>query len=208
MASTQHHLLLRLSILLGLLAIAANARPGRFHPCKTLIFFTTTTTTTTSSSTPLHQNPNFPIQENQGRFLTFFFTEVRELDPKPRLPSHLPHLPLYDTTIVDRASDADADIEKRPLPLGFYSSVGASFRDRSKDVLSAVWALLLGVGCGTLTAVTIYIFWSAIVPNRFEFRDSDDEFDDDDNDDDDVKPKMGYVAIPAEAPLKPAKEVA
>ncbi|KAL6959758.1 hypothetical protein U1Q18_039913 [Sarracenia purpurea var. burkii] len=203
MATSSHLFLLGLSTLLGLLAIAANARPGRhFHPCKTLVFFST-------SSYPLDQNPNFSPQNPSSVFsarrsVTFFFTEVRQVDPKPTF------LPSYPNIFVDRAT---VDEHKRPLPFGFYSTVGASFRDRTKDILSVVGSLLFGVGCGALTAATLYLIWSLFVPNRFDFRDSDDEFGYDDNDEDDAATpkKMGYVTIPtADAPVtaSPVKEVA
>lgn len=70
------------------------------------------------------------------------------------------------------------------------------------DIMSVVGALLFGVGCGALTASTMYLIWSLFSPNRFEFADSDDEYDEEDFDD--VSPKkMGYVAVPAAS----AKEV-
>ncbi|XAR73641.1 hypothetical protein NMG60_11007679 [Bertholletia excelsa] len=204
MATSSHGLVLRLSILLGLLAIAANARPGRhFHPCRTLIFFSS------SSSYPRDdQNPNFLIQNPSSVFsarrsITFFITEVREVDRKPAFLSSRPML------FVDRANVEEE--EKRPFPFGLYSSVGASFRDRTKDILSVVGSLLFGVGCGALTAATLYLMWSLFAPDRFDYRDSDEEFDDDESDDDVSPKKMGYAAIPAkEAPpaAPPAKEVA
>ncbi|XP_057468620.1 uncharacterized protein LOC130757813 [Actinidia eriantha] len=206
MAISTHRLLLLLSIVLGLLAIAATARPGRyFHPCKTLILFTSS-----SSAYPLDQNPNFPL-ENPNLHLpnptvTIFFTEFREFRPKPAF------IPTHPTIFVDRAA---VDEENRPLPFGLYSSVGASFRDRTKDILSVVGSLLFGVGCGAITAATLYLMWSLFSGNRFDIRHSEDEYDEEDSDDgeyDDVSPKkMGYVAIPvAAAPVAavPAKEVA
>ncbi|KAL2321721.1 hypothetical protein Fmac_026100 [Flemingia macrophylla] len=35
----------------------------------------------------------------------------------------------------------------------------SSFRDRTKDILSVAFTLLFGVGCGTLTATTMYLVW-------------------------------------------------
>lgn len=80
--------------------------------------------------------------------------------------------------------------------------------------MRVVGALLFGVGCGALTAATMYLIWSLFWPNSFDFDDSDDDFDAED-DGFDVK-KMGYVAIPSKvvdddlkkhvAPA-PAKEV-
>lgn len=73
--------------------------------------------------------------------------------------------------------------------------------------MSIVGALLFGVGCGALTAATMYMFWSFFSPNRFNDDDSDEEFQDVYGD---VSPKkkMGYVAIPAAAFVSPpAKQV-
>ena len=178
MATSGHRLLLlllRFSLLLALRAIATDARPGRhFHPYQTLIFF--------SSSFPVDQNPSFSLRNpsslSERRSITFFFTGARDLDPEPVI-------------FLDRAN---ADEGKRPLP--FDSFVGSSFRDRTKDILTVVASLLFGVGCGALTAATLYLIWSLFAPNRFEIRDYDDESDDD------LK-KVAYVAIPAaDAPAK------
>ncbi|GFS39444.1 hypothetical protein Acr_00g0063040 [Actinidia rufa] len=173
MATSGHRILFRFSLLLGLLAIAAYARPG---PCQTLIFF--------SSSFPVDQNPSFSLRNpsslSERRSITFFFTGSRDLEPEPVI-------------FLDRAK---ADEEKRPQPFGFDSFVGSSFRDRTKDILTVVASLLFGVGCGALTAATFYLIWSLFAPNRFEIRDYDDESDDD------LK-KATYVAIPAaDAPAK------
>lgn len=84
------------------------------------------------------------------------------------------------------------------MPLGIYSSVStSSIRDRTKDIMSVVGALLFGVGCGALTAATMFLIWSLFSPHRFEFDDSDDEDGYDHGDDDDASPKeIGYTAIP------------
>ena len=77
------------------------------------------------------------------------------------------------------------------------------------DIMSIVGALLFGVGCGALTAATMYLIWSLFAPRRFDLAaDSDEESDDEEND---VRAnKKGYVAIPAAAkPVPPtADEVA
>ncbi|KAG6438446.1 hypothetical protein SASPL_103389 [Salvia splendens] len=93
------------------------------------------------------------------------------------------------------------------FPLNFYSTVSSSIRDRTKDILSVVGALLFGVGCGALTGALMYFLWALFFPSRFDFDDlSDDE------EEEDVaaaKKKLGYVAIPAiaENHAPPAKEV-
>lgn len=183
-------------LLLSLLAISATARPGRpFHPCQTLILFSTSTI---SSSFPLLQNPDNSSPQNpnpnnnfrRSQSITLFITEIRPVDFYPSIPT------------IDQNRDDSS----------LYTS---SFRDRTRDILSVVGSLLFGVGCGALTAATMYLMWSLFAANRFDLRDdSDDESDGDEDgfEGDDVSPKkIGYVAIPAAAdsdsPLVVAKEV-
>ncbi|KAM7519910.1 hypothetical protein LguiB_018872 [Lonicera macranthoides] len=186
MASATHTLLLLLplSMLLLLLSITADARPGRhFHPCKTILFISSSSSYYNHHHLDHNHNPNLPLPNPSSsngphQFLTFFFftDNIQQFNPQPSLPRR----------IID-------PIEKPQTPLDLYSS--------SMDIMSVVGALLFGVGCGALTASTMYLIWSLFSPNRFEFADSDDEYDEEE-DVDDVSPKnMGYVAVPA------AKEV-
>lgn len=94
---------------------------------------------------------------------------------------------------------------ERRAPFGFLSYDFSSLRDRTKDILSVVVALLFGVGCGALTAATMYMVWS-LFSNRYDYHDS---YDDDyvAEDEIDSPKKMGYVKIPAiESAPAPAKE--
>ncbi|MBA0688234.1 hypothetical protein Goari_006036 [Gossypium aridum] len=70
------------------------------------------------------------------------------------------------------------------------SYVFSSLRDRSRDILSVVVALLFGVGCGSLTAAAIYLVW-IIFTARCEYHE------DDESDEEFSPKKMGYVNIPA-----------
>lgn len=72
------------------------------------------------------------------------------------------------------------------MPMELYSSLINSIRDRSKDIMRVVGALLFGIGCGALTAVIMYLIWSLFWRNHFD----DDEFDVV------TATKLGYVAIP------------
>ncbi|XP_047328670.1 uncharacterized protein LOC124932106 [Impatiens glandulifera] len=196
MAFTRTSLFVSFSILLGFLSIASQARPGRpFHPCNTLIIFSTTTTT---SSFPLDQNPNFESQNpflqssySNDQSITFLFTEVRRV-----LPNRLT-IPSEPSNFIDRE---EIQQEKLPFPFDLYSSssVGASFLDRTNDILSVVGSLLFGVGCGALTSLILYMIWSLFAPNHFEFLDSEDESDEEFESD---PKKMGYVSIPAKGDL-------
>ncbi len=162
--------LLSAALILGFLSAPAAARP-----CKTLFV----------SSYSISFHPNLPDQNNPNSAGTTgiltIFTEIRQFYPRPRLE--------YVADAVD-----ESPIERPPrfgLGLGFDSD---SFRDRTKDVLSVVVALLFGVGCGALTAATMYLAWS-FFSNRHRYSDFD--FDDFEDDDIDMSPKkVGYVKIP------------
>ncbi|CAI9753284.1 unnamed protein product [Fraxinus pennsylvanica] len=99
-------------------------------------------------------------------------------------------------------------------PVKLHSSVSSSIRDRTKDIMSVVGALLFGVGCGVLTAAAMYFVWSPFSPHRFDF-DDDSSFSSDDDDDITSSKKMGYLAIPTKPkvvdddlkkPASPVKE--
>ncbi|XP_047310626.1 uncharacterized protein LOC124914173 [Impatiens glandulifera] len=196
MASTSPFLLPCLSILVGFLAMAAQARPGRtFHPCNTLIVISTTTT-----SFPIEKNPNFDTQNpflqssssSGGRFVTLLFTEVRRVIP-PRPTTTLQSDP---TRLINHAQMEEEEEDKLSFPFGLYSSsVGASIRDRTNDILSVVESLLFGVGCGALTASIMYLIWTLFIPDHVEFVDYEDETETGDHDIDASPKKMGYVPI-------------
>ncbi|XP_028798074.1 uncharacterized protein LOC114753557 [Neltuma alba] len=144
------------------------------------------------------------------------FTHIRSFIPvyvvsntndKPSFSAEI----FFDRGLPARPVEKELEIEPRasnlPVPFGFSSYDFSSLRDRTKDILSVVVALLFGVGCGALTAATMYLVWS-LFANRYEFGSYDDYVDEDDNDDGVESPKkMGYVKIPAaESVPAPAKE--
>ncbi|XP_042508260.1 uncharacterized protein LOC122084239 [Macadamia integrifolia] len=193
-------------VFLGFIAIGTNARPGlHFHPCKTLFI----SYTISSIKSPQSRNPN---DRNPSRFFTIF-SEIREFHPRIILPSvEL----ITDDGRPDlrrpirhfRGDDVvKPDIARPSYPFGF--SHFGSLRERTKDILSVVVALLFGVGCGALTSATMYLAWS-LITNRFEFNDSEREGEDGDDsdgfDDYDVK-KMGYVKIPDDTVAVQVKQV-
>lgn len=89
------------------------------------------------------------------------------------------------------------------IPVEFYSSVKSSIRDRTKDIMGVMGAMLFGAGCGALTAAMMYLIWSLFWPTTLDFEDSSDDH---------ASPKkMGYVALPTKVVdddlKKPAKDV-
>lgn len=181
-------LLLRFSILVGLLSIAACARP-----CKTLFI----SYSFSSFNKPLltHQNQNnLPDDSSSNEFLTF--TEIRVFNPK-----------IYEFSADGRGNlvrDDEAEIDGA-LPFASSSSF-YGISQRTKDILSVVVALLFGAGCGALTAVAMFFAWSLFSSRYYDHGFDGDENDDDD--DDDLSPKkMGYVKVPADAPAAPKQVV-
>ncbi|KAL3525119.1 hypothetical protein ACH5RR_013491 [Cinchona calisaya] len=206
---------------LSLITLTATARP-----CKTLFFYTTTTsyypTTTTTTSFPQNPNPNLEILPNSPKFLTFFFTTVNNRDDthpyvsyfslrRTRTHTRTP-FPLYFEELAEEEKKQRSSKESSMMPVGIYSSVTkSSIKDRTKDIMSVVGALLFGVGCGALTAATMFLVWSLFSPHRFDFDDSDEDSDEDgfDNGDDVFSPKkIGYVAIPDDVDVVKKKDSA
>ncbi|CAL0317732.1 unnamed protein product [Lupinus luteus] len=100
---------------------------------------------------------------------------------------------------VDHAQEGNAiriDHHRR-APYGFYAYDFSSFCTRTNDIFSVVVALLFGVGCGALTATTMYFAWS-IFSNRYEdYSSSYDHFLDDSDEKIESPKKIGYEKIPA-----------
>ncbi|XP_044460768.1 uncharacterized protein LOC123192323 [Mangifera indica] len=157
-----------LIIFLGILSVSTTARPSKALYISSYTF----------SFNP--QNPNL----NSAGFVTVF-TEVRQFNDVRKRPLVFPDRPIFSTVDVEPQVHGP----QRPVvPLGYDFS---SLRERTKDILSVVLALLFGVGCGALTALTMYLVWTL-----FSSRNSFDELND--ADEDDLSPKkMGYEKIPA-----------
>ncbi|KAK6164126.1 hypothetical protein DH2020_000990 [Rehmannia glutinosa] len=202
---------LPLLLLLSLLAVTASARP-----CKTLFYFSATTTTTTyypyNSISRNPNNPNSLLRNQNPRYLTLIFTSTTTTPFSDRRPA----LNSDSNPAFDDNSQSSSMMTSPDFPLKFYSSVSSSIRERTKDIMSVVGALLFGVGCGALTAAIMYFVWALFSPSRFDFGDVSSSSDDDDDDDDvtAVKKKLGYVSIPTKVvdddlkkPAPPAKEV-
>ncbi|XP_072957591.1 uncharacterized protein [Typha angustifolia] len=177
MASTTT-LLLFVSSLLLLLSSSATARPGsHFHPCNTLLI----SYSFSSSSSAADSDADFPTFVAVYRVITPFRSYRPDL-PR-RIQIHRPEIP-------------------HPAAPEFGFS---SLQDRAKDILVVVVGLLFGVGCGALTAATMYLAWS-LVTNRYEISGSEGYYDDEQEGGDESPKKAGYVKIPAAADPVPAKE--
>lgn len=175
--------------LLSISVLSVTARP-----CKTFFI--------SSYSFSVRQPSSIHSSSSSSGFVTVF-TEIRQINPAN-----------LDAVLIEEEEIDDARLHRRPLrlPLLPFTSSSASYdlsslRDRTKDILSVVVALLFGVGCGALTAATMYLAWS-LFSNRSDYHSSS-PFGDDSDEDDFSPKKIGYVKIPAAdsvpAPV-PAKE--
>ncbi|XP_004500427.1 uncharacterized protein [Cicer arietinum] len=184
-------LLLRLPIAAVIVLIALSASSVTARPCRTFII-----------SSYSFRNPS------SNTFATI--TEIRSISPL-----YINDKP-YEI-FIDRPIQHNLQLETQSQgashprgPLGFSTDAYdfSSLRDRTKDILSVALALLFGVGCGALTAATMYLVWSVFTA-RHELRAAAyGEFSDDEIE---SPKKMGYVKIPAAevaaaAPAPPAKD--
>ncbi|KAJ9172898.1 hypothetical protein P3X46_016091 [Hevea brasiliensis] len=184
MASRNRKLLLLFSILVAFLSFSASARP-----CKTLFI-----SSYSFSIKPIYPNSHHPSSSG-------FFTIVTEITQQ-RSSSEI----LLDRRVFPTVDDDGDDQDSQPkaiqkpqeapvLPFGLSSYDMSSLRDRTKDILSVVVALLFGVGCGALTAATMYLVWS-LFSTRYDYRYEEFDGEDGDEEDDLSAKKMGYGKIP------------
>ncbi|KAH7534038.1 hypothetical protein FEM48_Zijuj04G0195200 [Ziziphus jujuba var. spinosa] len=108
--------------------------------------------------------------------------------------------PLNDAVLIEEEELDESRFQRRPLRLPLLpmtSSLTTSYdlsslRDRTKDILSVVVALLFGVGSGALVAATMFLasslFWN-------DYRSSSPYGDDSDEEEDLSPKKIGYVKI-------------
>ncbi|KAL1215182.1 hypothetical protein V5N11_016950 [Cardamine amara subsp. amara] len=184
-SSSSSYLLLTITIIVTFLSISTTARP-----CKTFLI-----SSYSLSITP--ENPNLESDFTSTRFVTVF--TIRRLNPYHTIP-----------IFVNRHGSLPSTVEKpqisSQLSLPFISeNINNSFKDRTRDILSVVVALLFGVGCGALTAATMYLVW-ALVVNRHSSDFEDDDYENEESDAASLK-KLGYVKIPDPVPA-PVKEAA
>ncbi|KAG2672476.1 hypothetical protein I3760_13G043200 [Carya illinoinensis] len=133
MASLTQRLFLLQMVILSLSIISTNARP-----CKTLFV--------SSYSFSFKQNPS-----SSG--VVTVVTEIGRFSPRPTLDRAFPS-EIFVFPVNDEVQDRPIERDDMPFGLGYdYSSL----QDRTKDILSVVVALLFGVGCGALTAATMYL---------------------------------------------------
>lgn len=197
MASTSQRQLL--SLLLLWISIASTTA----RPCKTLLV----SSYSFSLRQPQQQQPQF--QSSSG-FVTIFaeVTQFRRVNGEALIIHHDHHRhhqpqPQFVVEAEQQQALPGQTLRRLPLlPMPSSSYDLTSLRDRTKDILSVVVALLFGVGCGALTAATMYLAWSLFSSHH---HDHDDEAEGEGEKEDGLSPKkMGYVKIPT-ADSKPTQ---
>ncbi|EOA34542.1 hypothetical protein CARUB_v10022088mg [Capsella rubella] len=183
-SSSSSYLLLAISVAIFLSVTTISAA----RPCKTFLI-----SSYSLSITP--ENPNLESDFTSTRFVTVF--TIRRLNPHHVVPFFVNRR--HETPQQIQRSDDEA---RSQFSLPLVSDNINSFRDRTRDILSVVVALLFGVGCGALTAATMYLVW-ALVVNRQSYDFEEDDYENEESDAASLK-KMGYVKIPAPAPVKEA----
>ncbi|CAL9086979.1 unnamed protein product [Musa textilis] len=180
MASSSSVAALFLGVILALLCASSYARPGGpFHPCDTLSITYTFSSSSAATAAVPHRAYRFV---SIYRIITPFSSSANAFDDRRPWLIGRPGLPRREVA--------------EPAALGFSSP-----HERAKDILVVVVGLLFGVGCGALTAASMYLVWS-LVANRNEVYGSDGE----EGDYAVESPKKaGYVKIPSAEPA-PAKE--
>ncbi|KAE9606069.1 hypothetical protein Lal_00024537 [Lupinus albus] len=88
-------------------------------------------------------------------------------------------IPIYIATFKPSFSGKIFVDHHRRASYGFSAYDFSSLRDRTNDIISVVVALLFGVGCGALTATTMYLAWSIFANLYEDYSSSYDHFLDD-----------------------------
>ncbi|XP_015879500.2 uncharacterized protein LOC107415656 [Ziziphus jujuba] len=177
MASSTSQRSLLVIVLLSISVLSVMARP-----CKTFFVSSYSFSLREPSSLQFHSS------SSSSGFVTVF-TEIR---------------PLNDAVLIEEEELDESRFQRRPLRLPLLPVTSSSttsydlssLRDRTKDILSVVVALLFGVGSGALVAATMYLA-SSLFWNRFDYRSSSPYGDDTDEEEDLSPKKIGYVKVPA-----------
>ncbi|KAJ3682310.1 hypothetical protein LUZ60_014883 [Juncus effusus] len=106
--------------------------------------------------------------------------------------------PLRSSNLDRQSHSHPVQIQRSQRPSSAH--LASSLQDRARDILAVAAGLLFGVGCGALTAATLY-FLFAVATNRYALLGShyDDDEDEIDEYDEIPSPKKGvYVTIPVE----------
>nr|KYP76046.1 hypothetical protein KK1_020267 [Cajanus cajan] len=160
---------LAIAVVLGAFLLSLSAAPATARPCRTFII-----------SSYSFRNPS------SNTFATI--TEIRSFTPLYVSDSNDLFFPTRPRIEAERVNPRAS--------LGFPSAYDfSSLRDRTKDILSVALALLFGVGCGALTAATMYLVWSVFATRHHDYRATYD--DDSSSEDDEIQTtkKLGYVRI-------------
>ncbi|KAL5231576.1 hypothetical protein ABZP36_030352 [Zizania latifolia] len=186
MASRRLLLLAVVSLYLLVAAPAASARP-----CHTFfISFSANSNPNGDAEVPDHR-----AALTTATVITVF--RVRRLGPhiahghgRGHAHPNLHHLHSIPANIQIRRPE----LPELPRPA---ADAAAVLQERAKDILVVVVGILFGVGCGALTAASMYLVWSVLAGAAASFRYDEIYGDEDEEASDSESPKkVGYVIIP------------
>uniref|UniRef100_A0A0E0M8X0 Uncharacterized protein n=1 Tax=Oryza punctata TaxID=4537 RepID=A0A0E0M8X0_ORYPU len=117
-----------------------------------------------------------------------------------RLGPHLAHGHAHPNIHHLHSIPANIQIRRPELPeLPRRAAQAAdSFQERAKDILVVVIGILFGVGCGALTAASMYLVWSVLAGAAAAPSPYDELYghEDEEASDSESPKKVGYVIIP------------
>lgn len=193
MASSSAHLLLLLIVAITVSSLSISTTSAR--PCKTFLISSYSLSITPENPT---LDPQSDLSSSSTRFVTVF--TIRRLNPNPIVPFFVNRHGFEKKQQPHQIQDEEEDRPSHQLSFPFVSE---NVKDRTRDILSVVMALLFGVGCGALTAATMYLVWALVVNRRgYSFEEEEDDYENEESDAASLK-KLGYVKIP-----EPVKEAA
>lgn len=191
------------AVFLAVLSLLAVGAVGR--PCKMLVIsYTFSSESPDSSSRSGIEASQISTSKERARSRSVTYYRVfplRHYHSRSNLP------PAVATELYATAIHLPAGIG-RPRPRFEPSLAVSSLRERTRDILVVVAALVFGVGCGALTSAMIYLAWY-LINNRNEVCGFDGyDYDDDVEDGVESPKKRGYTDLPAApaTPVTPLKE--
>ncbi|XP_040384216.1 uncharacterized protein LOC121055555 [Oryza brachyantha] len=141
-------------------------------------------------------NPNGGAEVADHRAAALTTATVITVFHVRRLGPHLGHGHGHPNLHHLHSIPANIQIRRPELPSP-AARAADSIQERAKDILVVVVGILFGVGCGALTAASMYLVWSvlagAAAPSPYDelYGDEDEE-----SSDSESPKKVGYVIIP------------
>ncbi|KAL5223452.1 hypothetical protein ABZP36_010091 [Zizania latifolia] len=173
------------------LSLLVTSLPAAARPCHTFFI-----------SFPANSNPNGGAEVPDHRAALTTATVITVFRVR-RLGPHLAQVHGHGHAHPDlhhfHSIPANIQIHRPELPRLPHPAAGAAgvLQERAKDILMVVVGILFGVGCGALTAASMYLVWSMLAGTAASSHYDEIYGDEDDEASDSKSPKkVGYVIIP------------